>query len=536
MKRFFTIALLFVFGMIGVLSAQTTTVYSYDCNSQGGWTLSGTIPNSGTVNQLSGSWSVVTPTTPSPYENACFYTEGNSPYLEAGAGNFLVYVLTSPSINLSGYDNCALSFQSYLDTETGNWDGAYIEYNNGGGWNLLPSSVLCPAYDGNITQNADNPWGGTYTNPAWFQLGSGWELITADISSYDNTSIQFRFILFSDNLTVANGWAIDDIKIVNNPPAVNITNAIQTVSLTNGSSYTGQSYLDFGTTASSKTFIIQNNGTNSTLNLTGTPDVSISGSSNFTVVQQPASSTISGGGTQPFVIQFTPTAPLGYKYATITVQNDDIYSTCPNSSNYTLYLRGEMSNQPPVANNDSWIVYVNDWRSIPGKPTGGVLLNDTDGDSDPLTVGNPGNRTSTLGVTVNLASDGSFTYTAPANQVDVTDSFTYYANDGQANSNTATVSIYLRKAIYNGTAPNGTAGNWNGGYVPNSTTDVVFESGNIEVSTSMVIRNLQIYNAATFYCTGGATLTVNNSIGNENRTGMTLSSPVILNSGIKIHD
>ncbi|NCD42630.1 MAG: hypothetical protein EOL88_11120, partial [Bacteroidia bacterium] len=534
MKRFFTIALLFVFGMIGVLSAQTTTVYSYDCNSQGGWTLSGTIPNSGTVNQLSGSWSVVTPTTPSPYENACFYTEGNSPYLEAGAGNFLVYVLTSPSINLSGYDNCALSFQSYLDTETGNWDGAYIEYNNGGGWNLLPSSVLCPAYDGNITKNADNPWGGTYTNPAWFQLGSGWELITADISSYDNTSIQFRFILFSDNLTVANGWAIDDIKIVNNPPAVNITNAIQTVSLTNGSSYTGQSYLDFGTTASSKTFIIQNNGTNSTLNLTGTPDVSISGSSNFTVVQQPASSTISGGGTQPFVIQFTPTAPLGYKYATITVQNDDIYSTCPNSSNYTLYLRGEMSNQPPVANNDSWIVYVNDWRSIPGKPTGGVLLNDTDGDSDPLTVGNPGNRTSTLGVTVNLASDGSFTYTAPANQVDVTDSFTYYANDGQANSNTATVSIYLRKAIYNGTAPNGTAGNWNGGYVPNSTTDVVFESGNIEVSTSMVIRNLQIYNAATFYCTGGATLIVNNSIGNEHRTGMMLSSPLIIKSGIKV--
>ncbi|MCK9168321.1 MAG: cadherin-like domain-containing protein, partial [Bacteroidales bacterium] len=155
-------------------------------------------------------------------------------------------------------------------------------------------------------------------------------------------------------------------------------------------------------------------------------------------------------------------------------------------------------------------------------------MNDNDGDGDPLTVGNPGNRTTTLGVTVNLASDGSFTYTAPTNQVNVMDSFFYYANDGQANSTSATVFIDLRNAIYNGTAANGTVGNWNGGYFPNSITDVVFQSGNIQVSTNMVIRNLQIYNAATFYCTGGATLIVNNSIGNEHRTGMMLSSPLII--------
>ena len=44
--------------------------------------------------------------------------------------------------------------------------------------------------------------------------------------------------------------------------------------------------------------------------------------------------------------------------------------------------------------------------------------------------------------TVTLNSNGSFTYTPSANYTG-TDSFTYRANDGQANSNTATVTITI---------------------------------------------------------------------------------------------
>src|SRR5207253_797573 len=68
----------------------------------------------------------------------------------------------------------------------------------------------------------------------------------------------------------------------------------------------------------------------------------------------------------------------------------------------------------------------------------GVLANDTDVDDDPLTailVDGPAHGT------LNLNSDGSFTYT-PALNYNGPDSFTYKANDGQADSPTnATVSI-----------------------------------------------------------------------------------------------
>lgn len=67
----------------------------------------------------------------------------------------------------------------------------------------------------------------------------------------------------------------------------------------------------------------------------------------------------------------------------------------------------------------------------------GVLANDTDSDNDPLTailVSNAAN-----GV-VALNSDGSFTYTPNADFNGV-DTFTYKANDGQADGNTATVTI-----------------------------------------------------------------------------------------------
>src|SRR3989441_1283484 len=68
----------------------------------------------------------------------------------------------------------------------------------------------------------------------------------------------------------------------------------------------------------------------------------------------------------------------------------------------------------------------------------GVLANDTDVDGDPLTailVSSPAHGT------LSLNSDGSFSYT-PALNYNGPDSFTYKANDGQADSPTnATVSI-----------------------------------------------------------------------------------------------
>ena len=69
----------------------------------------------------------------------------------------------------------------------------------------------------------------------------------------------------------------------------------------------------------------------------------------------------------------------------------------------------------------------------------GVLANDTDADSDPLTAVLV--ATTTHG-TLSLAATGSFTYTPTAN-FHGADSFTYKANDGQLDSSVVTVSLTI---------------------------------------------------------------------------------------------
>ncbi|MBA7711231.1 hypothetical protein ES703_120186 [subsurface metagenome] len=71
-----------------------------------------------------------------------------------------------------------------------------------------------------------------------------------------------------------------------------------------------------------RTFTIRNMGTEG-LNLTGSPDrVVISGSSDFTVTQQPASPVAAYGGTTTFEITFDPSS-YETKTATVSIANND---------------------------------------------------------------------------------------------------------------------------------------------------------------------------------------------------------------------
>ncbi len=94
-----------------------------------------------------------------------------------------------------------------------------------------------------------------------------------------------------------------------------------------------------------------------------------------------------------------------------------------------------VSNTPPVANNDSYSTNEDVALTVAGP---GILGNDTDAENNPLTVilvSGPSHGS------VALNANGSFTYTPNANY-NGSDSFTYKANDGIDNSNTAaTVSI-----------------------------------------------------------------------------------------------
>ena len=90
---------------------------------------------------------------------------------------------------------------------------------------------------------------------------------------------------------------------------------------------------------------------------------------------------------------------------------------------------------PPVAGDDSHIAEINAVLNV--STAAGVLANDTDPDTEPLTatiVSGPASG----GLVLN--SDGSFSYTPNPNFTGA-DSFTYKANDGDLDSNVATVSL-----------------------------------------------------------------------------------------------
>jgi len=111
------------------------------------------------------------------------------------------------------------------------------------------------------------------------------------------------------------------------------------------------------------------------------------------------------------------------------------------------------ANHPPTAVADSYIV-VQDTTLTVASP--GVLGNDTDADGDTLTaalVNGP------VHGTLSLAANGSFIYTPTIGYVG-SDSYTYYANDTKAQSNSAMVSISVTPLG----AAGGTFGLDNGAY------------------------------------------------------------------------
>ena len=103
----------------------------------------------------------------------------------------------------------------------------------------------------------------------------------------------------------------------------------------------------------------------------------------------------------------------------------------------TVALTVAAVNHAPVAANNSYSM--NEDSTLTVAASAGVLANDTDADGDALSsvrVGGPAHGVLTLN------ADGSFSYTPTANYFG-TDSFTYKANDGLADSKVATVSITI---------------------------------------------------------------------------------------------
>lgn len=230
------------------------------------------------------------------------------------------------------------------------------------------------------------------------------------------------------------------------------------------------------------------------------------------------------------------------------------FSTSPislgNSDN--AFVNVLVSNDAPVANDDYYNVYENTTRTIPNR---GVLINDDDpdGDNNALTV-NPTEGIFASGGTVTVNAQGGFSYTPTINHIG-NDAFVYKCFDGSA-VDVGTCYMTIMIPELNGTGNYNEPGNWNGGYVPpyfdedmnivvsgtlntdgvvNVNTLSISNTGTLNVYHNITINDLTIHTDATINFYNGATITVNNSISNQSRTGMTLNSPVILHSAIEIN-
>ena len=126
-----------------------------------------------------------------------------------------------------------------------------------------------------------------------------------------------------------------------------------------------------------------------------------------------------------------------FRIVGINVWPGSVTSLGPNLTIANALVWTSRSNTEPVAAADS---YTTDEDAQLNVPASGVLGNDADGDGDSLSailVGGPAHGS------VLLNGNGSFTHTPAANFYG-TDSFTYKANDGQADSNVVTVTITVK--------------------------------------------------------------------------------------------
>lgn len=139
-----------------------------------------------------------------------------------------------------------------------------------------------------------------------------------------------------------------------------------------------------------------------------------------------------------FVAEFSTDAlSVGGHTVTAVYSGDDAYVASSDELTHEVLAH---INYLPVVVNDSYSTTAGTELSIAAP---GVLANDTDMDGDALTaveVTDPAHGMLTLN------GDGSFVYTPDAGYVG-SDSFTYLANDGTANSNTASVSIGVNFAF-----------------------------------------------------------------------------------------
>ncbi|MEM8671871.1 MAG: DUF4347 domain-containing protein, partial [Planctomycetota bacterium] len=178
------------------------------------------------------------------------------------------------------------------------------------------------------------------------------------------------------------------------------------------------------------------------------------------------------------------------------------------TSEFAANLSIAAGNVAPVGNNDSYAVNEDTALSV-SPASSGVLANDTDGDSDPLTatlVSGPSNALS-----FQLFSDGTFNYQAVAN-FNGTDTFTYRANDGTVDSAITTVTVTVNAVNDTPVVSTNTGATVAEGSASNVITTAMLNEGDVDDSGAGLTYTItNVTDNGTIYLSGTGALGLNDT-------------------------
>ena len=175
--------------------------------------------------------------------------------------------------------------------------------------------------------NVDSPVSSVYTTSTVGRANGVSYSQVLPAGANNQAIVQVRWIYWESAGTTGSRdrLGIDNISIASLAPEINLQG--NSVSIADGDNtpsladHTDFGSQDFNTGSVVRTFTIQNTGSG-TLNLTGTPRVAISGSSDFTVTTQPSAATIAGSSSLTFQVTFDPSSAATVT-ASVSINNND---------------------------------------------------------------------------------------------------------------------------------------------------------------------------------------------------------------------
>lgn len=231
--------------------------------------------------------------------------------------------ITFNNVDISGYTNVSVNIYFSTNGTPDDNDDLFLDisYNNG---LTYPTSIKL--IDGKNSTTSD-VYGFTHSASAGNTVGSPYTFSVPNGNSQIRVRVRFDE---ADGLNnTADYYFIDNVSLYGTP----IGNHLEVLGTNNtniayNSSANSSNGTDFGETQIitdpvTRTFSIKNIGT-TTINLTGSPLIQLTGSSDFTVVQNPSSS-INTSNSSNFQIRFNPSS-IGIKTAQVSIasNSDDV--------------------------------------------------------------------------------------------------------------------------------------------------------------------------------------------------------------------